>query len=153
MMYFGPVSGCKKYFEQLPGVTVCSSNPADFIIIVASEIGNGSSSCEYDLPEMEHRARENMRSIYPSFSVTDTQNDSILEGQGGGFLGSGFSLQEGWLCVKNNVLADVEDIKKSGVTIRILLIREFLKEIRRWRYWLAASFRALLIGSLIGKSS
>jgi hypothetical protein len=45
----------------------------------------------------------------------------------------------------------VEDIKKSGVTIRILLIREFLKEIRRWKYWLAASLRSVLIGSLIGE--
>jgi hypothetical protein len=149
MMYFGPVSGCQKYFRALPGVTVSSSNPADFIIIVASEIGSGTSSCECGLAEMESRARENMRTLYPSFQVTDRDGQDSFGEPSAGSVGS--MMQAGWQCVKNNVLADVEDIKKSGVTIRILLIREFLKEIRRWKYWLAASLRSVLIGSLIGE--
>ena len=146
MMYFGPCKESQRFFEQLPGVDVSSSSPADFIIIVASELANGVGTCELTLQEVEGRAREHMKAIFPDISMRERHPP----------LHSKFSLTDRfgamnmWRLIKHNVLADIEDIKKSAVTIQILLIREFLKEMRRWKYWATSSIRAIIIGCMLG---
>ena len=133
MMYFGPCEGSKKYFEQTPGIEPSLSSPADFVIIIASEIGNGTSTCELNLEEMETRARQEMATVYSSFPVKEL---NLSSSKNRFSVTGGLTLETLWRTVKTNVLADIEDIKKSPVTVQILLAREFLKEVRRWKYWL-----------------
>ena len=53
--------------------------------------------------------------------------------------------------IMENICADIEDVCKSRVTIRVLLEREFLKELRRYKFWTIQMIRAVALGCLLGE--
>lgn len=148
MLYFGPTMECEQYLKVECGFAPVATNPADFIIHVARETRDNGTACKFTLQHMAAMAKKTFEGgTYGT--VDDTpglgiDTDVVAEG-----LGFGGVLK----IATDNLSADIEDIKKSRVTIRVLCEREFLKELRRYKFWLTAVVRAIILGCLLGTYS
>jgi hypothetical protein len=95
------------------------------------------------------KAKQNIRHLYPEdFPVDDHE---MLIDMNNETVSEGYTLSSILKSCGDSLAADWEDVKKSKPTILILLQREFLKEIRRMGFWIMISFRAALIGCMLGE--
>ena len=142
VLFFGPANECKQYLISDCGFEASDMNPADFVIHAAKITKDCPEKCEHSL---DHYAAMAKKKFYSS-------SDVIISGQSNSRADSVTGPPPATLSEKiaASMNADIEDIKKSGVTIKILLKRETLKEIRRYKFWLTNFVRAAAFGCLLG---
>ena len=159
-MFFGPTSACKEYLQSrvdFIDYAIADSSPADYIIEVALTLRDHKEHCKQSIADLAVHAKEYAMEQYPkdlSGPITSEEKRQVLMRSDGSLYKeeekkSLFAAVSEM--VVDNFKADIEDIKKSPVTIYILLKREFLKEIRRYWFWVVTFFRAIALGVVIGK--
>lgn len=134
-------------------MNISDSDPADYIIEVALLLRDHKDACQQNVVELAAEAKKQAVNKYPDDLCTAVASDDkeLIEGS------SIYRFEESkstWAifcdAVVKNAIADVEDIRKSPITIYILLKREFHKEIRRYWFWIVTFFRAIALGAVIG---
>lgn len=145
VLYFGPTSECEDYFKTQCGFISVSTNPADFIIHVARETRDNPDSCQFPL---EHMAAMAKKQFYSDSDILRDTGPTLLESDSKSDV---TGIHYVFNLMAENINADIEDVKKSRVTIRVLYEREFLKELRRWKFWLTNIVRAVMLGCLLGR--
>jgi hypothetical protein len=139
---------CEQYLKVECGFAPVATNPADFIIHVARETRDNGAACKFTLQHMAAMAKKKFEGgtdgTVEDPPDVDIDTDVVAEG---------FGLGRVVKIARDNMSADIEDIKKSRVTIRVLCEREFLKELRRYKFWLTAMVRAIILGCLLGMYS
>lgn len=158
-MFFGPTSACKDYLQSRCDFVdnkIADCSPADFIIEVALNLRDRKESCKQSIVDLAVQAKDYATSKYPDFlsgPVTSVEKHRVLMQDGGSVCredGETSIFDAIVEVVTKNIIADVEDIRKAPVTLRILLVREFLKEYRRYWFWVVTFFRSIALGVVIG---
>lgn len=149
VLYFGPIMECEKYLTIECGFAPVATNPADFIIHVARETRDNADACKFTLEHMASVASKRFKAAVLPEDAPDLvmdANDWSRDGAAATWMDFSRTIA----LIGDNIRADIEDIRKSRITIRVLCEREFLKEIRRYKFWLTAVFRAIVLGLLLG---
>lgn len=169
VLFFGPASECKTYLVTEGGFPSSDMSPADFVIHAALQtrdqyqvqdvgadrsrgIGSDGAREEQQLQSLTHLAALAEKTFYAS---ADYEHDlplalTLPEGNTNTNTNTGCLHGRLWRSLSQGLAADVQDVRKSGVTMRILLYRETLKELRRARFWITNIVRAVALGALLG---
>lgn len=158
VLYFGPTYCCQRYLQDQGGfldTRLYSANPADFIVAVALHLRDNSEQCPKHLSDYAKLARDYTVQSYPDdfkcYNTADDKNHVLataLDRRAAQLDTS--SLQSTLQRMVGSIKADFHDVQKSPVILRVLLSREFLKEKRRYRFWLTVMLRAIVLGVIIG---
>jgi hypothetical protein len=128
-VYSGPVRQCAAYFEsRVPDAVAAKSfgNDAEYCVHVVSALplhGAGPTDCSQSILELARLAIVDV-----SAEITSAEESLTVEAPS-------------WWSV----------LERIGTRLVILLKREWLKEYRRRRYWLACLIRLCALGSMLGK--
>jgi ATP-binding cassette, subfamily G (WHITE), member 2, SNQ2 len=143
MVYSGPASSCGAYFESLGFTPVEDKNPAEYVVSILLDLpvtgAKGQGGQNIESLALECRKFANAQDSLGPDAFQALMTTSTAKSVSSSFSSFSSALAE-----------ELYTVITCGPKLKVLMQREFHKERRRWRFWLAFFSRGILLGFFLG---